>query len=287
MKTRRTLRVLAAIFASLAVLTLWAGSASATNDTNTNEVAYWCEGGHGIKYDNLTSTSFTVPAPPSGWTWTLLVLKAGSDVSVPTGANETFPNPVVGQSYSHSSGKTLSHAILCKSYTGTTTTTAGSTTTAASTTIATTTTAPTTTQGTTTTTMATTTTGATTTAATTTTQGTTTTVATTVPQTTTTAATTTQPPCDVAHNCRCVDCNVPTTTVAVTTTVPVTTIPDTTAADQTVPPALIPPAVVTPAPTTVPAELPHTGTNSDLAAGGFALLAVGLGLASLDRRRFV
>lgn len=273
MRKARTagLALIGAILLTLGGVT--AASATGSPPPNTNEVAYWCEGGHGIKYDGLTSTSFVVPAPPNGFVWTLLVLKAGSDQSVETGANETFPNPVVGQSYSHSSGKTLSHAILCKTYAPTTT--QGSTTTAASTTLATTTTLGTTTTQGSTTTIATTTTKpqeTTTTASTSTTIGTTTTAATTtVPQTTTTSI------CDVSTNCRNLDTTTtvaqstttsPPTSQAVTTTAPPTTIPDTTAIDQT---------VVTAAPT----KLPVTGssTTPEILLG---LGAIALGLAGVD-----
>jgi len=243
---------------------------------NTNEVAYWCPNG-GVKYDNLNSTTFTVPAPPAGKVWTLLVLKAGSDQSVEN-ENETFPNPVVGQAYSHSSGKTLSHAILCQGYAPTTTT--GATTTAATTTLATTTTAPTTTGATTTfcdeDECVTTTTGATTTAATTT-IATTTTAPTTTQGTTTTLPVTTTAPF-VTNPCPGSGCpqTTPPTTVATTvpaTTVPVTTAPPTSAAPVT--------TVGTPTPalvTSPPTELPHTGANYGAEiAGAFLLIFLGWG----------
>jgi len=213
---------------------------------NTNEVAYWCGGSDmGVKYDNLNSTSFTVPAPPDGKTWTLLVLKAGSDQSVEH-ENETFTNPEVGESYSHSSGKTLSHAILCYGYA--TTTTTAPTTTGATTTLATTTTAATTT-------IATTTTGATTTAATT-----------TVPQTTTTV------PCDVLHNCTSIPET--TATTAATTTVVATTVPASTT--TVAPPTTAAPVVTPAAPVATPTELPHTGSDTvPLTAAGLGLIGVG------------
>jgi len=271
---------------AIAVLLLVAifalGGKAGANVPNTNEVAYWCPNG-GVKYDNLTSSSFTVPAPPDGKTWSLLVLKAGSDQSVEN-ENETFPNPVVGQSYSHSSGKTLSHAILC--YGPPVTTTTGATTTGASTTLATTTTGATTTGGTTTvvvtnpqtvptTTIATTTTFCDEDECTTTTAPTTTAATTTVPRTTTTAATTTAatttgPPCDVAHSCISIPVTTASTIATTTTVAPPTTIPDTTAVDQTLPPA--PAAPVTPAPTT----LPVTG-GSPWWLALFGVCLVGLG----------
>ena len=263
-----------AILLLVAIFAL-AGKAGANAVPNTNEVAYWCPNG-GVKYDNLTSTLFTVPAPPDGHTWSLLVLKAGSDQSVEN-ENETFPNPVVGQSYSHSSGKTLSHAILC--YGEPVTTTTGATTTGASTTLATTTTAasttlPSTTQFSVPTTICdedecvTTTTSPSTTIATT----------TTVPRTTTTAPTTTGPPCDVAHSCISIPVTTASTIATTTTVAPPTTIPDTTAVDQTLPPA--PAAPVTPAPTT----LPVTG-GSPWWLALFGVCLVGLGGLLLAWRR--
>ncbi len=69
-----------------------------------NDVPDWCE--TGIKFDNLSGLTFTVPEPPPGTTWTLLVLKAGLD-------NFEISDPVVGQAYSHPNGKEISHAIIC------------------------------------------------------------------------------------------------------------------------------------------------------------------------------
>jgi hypothetical protein len=128
----------------------------------------------------------------------------------------------------------------------------------------------------------------TTTAATTTVPETTTTTATTllttttVPQTTTTVAqtTTTAPPCDVAHQCLCVDCNIPSTTVA--TTVPQST---TTVAATTVPSTLIPPVVEVAPEVPVKSSLPVTGalTGPELAAG-VALVLIGLAAVLFSRK---
>ena len=112
-----------------------------------NSVEYWCPNG-GVKIDPA-STPFTVPPPPEGRTWTLLVLKAGDENSTPT-PNETFVNPTPGTAYSRTDLKSISHVILCQSTVTTTTTptTQGDdppTTTSTSTTIATTTTAASTT----------------------------------------------------------------------------------------------------------------------------------------------
>jgi LPXTG-motif cell wall-anchored protein len=253
---------------ALACILLLQSTAGANPPPNTNEVAYWCGSSDlGVKYDNLTSTSFTVPDPPEGKVWTLLVLKAGSDESVETGANETFTDPVPGQTYSHSSGKTLSHAILCFGIATTTTgasTTQQSTTTQPSTTIATTTTAATTTQP--STTIATTTTAASTTIATTSTAATTT-----IPPTTTTLprTTTTVADCGLCAGQFGTTTTIPatTTTVAATTTTvaPTTTVPPTTTVAPTT-------TIPVPAPTT----LPVTGSESWwLVLFGLCLLGLG------------
>ena len=82
-------------------LGLVAGAGGAEPDAN--KVAYWCE--QGIKIEPV-DTPFVVPEPPEGYTWTLLVIKGGT-------TNQTFENPVVGDSYSHSAHDN-SHVILCK-----------------------------------------------------------------------------------------------------------------------------------------------------------------------------
>ncbi len=242
-------KILAALAVAFALVGL-ASPAFATDGAppadNTNEVTYWCAPNIGYKYDPV-STPFVVPAPPAGYEWYLLVLKAGS-----TGhggvinENETFANPVVGQSYTHSSGKDLSHAILCKRAVEVTTTVA--TTVPETTTIAT--TVPETTTTTTATTLP-----------------TTTTVATTVPQTTTTAATTTVPVTTVPQ----------TTTPQETTT---TAAPTTTVALQELP-VPMPPVeeTVAPVPPTTMTKLPVTGamTVREIAFG-LALLFGGLAL---------
>jgi len=216
--------------------------------TNTNEVPYWCQQNPGIKFEPV-ATPFVVPAPPAGYTWTLLVLKAGSTgKGGVVNENETFANPVVGQSYVHSSGKDISHAILCKMLTPTTTTP---------------TTTPTTTvpEETTTTTTS------------TTVPEQTTTTSTTVPQTTTTTQA-------VCTNCREVT-TVPTTEAPTTTVAATTTVPSKVATPLA---EVIPPAVVEAPP--APPELPVTGsmTGLQIAVGialilaGFAALAVRSGL---------
>lgn len=275
-----TVCILFGIIFVMAVL-LWSSNAGATAPPpNPNQVEYWCPNG-GVKYDPA-DTPFTVPEPPEGFFWTLLVLKAGSEESA-NPVNEQFPNPVVGQEYSRTDGKDISHAILCYGI-ATTTTTQATTTTHPTTTLATTTTqATTTTLATTTTekettttgattTEATTTIGATTTAATTTTEGeTTTTGATTTAATTTTGATTTAPTTTGATTTvvnTTQETTAPTTTAAPTTTVAVTT-----TVQQ---PAVVAPAVSEATPTTVPTTLPVTGFPTlPVASIGIFMIAFG------------
>ena len=107
------------IWRALLVIAIVAGAfliGAAAQGTEGNQVDDWCE--TGIKYEPV-ATPFVVPDPPEGTTWTILVLKAGTENSVVT-------DPVPGQAYSHPNGKEISHAILCYENTpsgGTTSTT--------------------------------------------------------------------------------------------------------------------------------------------------------------------
>ncbi len=120
---RRTFNLIAMAVALIAMLVLLAGNAYGQSDENT--VEFWCDNGEKIE---PVDTPFIVPDPPEGTTWTLLVLKAGT-------MNSTVSSPVVGQAYSHPSGKEISHVILCYTIimdtpsTSTTTPTTSSTTT--------------------------------------------------------------------------------------------------------------------------------------------------------------
>ena len=129
----------AAVIAAGLVVGVPAVAAANPPPPNPNQVEFWCPTG-GVKYENA-STPFVVPDPPAGMYWTLLVLKAGNDETSTVEENETFPNPVPGQSYVRSDGKDISHAILCQAVV-TTTTTASTTTTSSTTTTTTTTTIP-------------------------------------------------------------------------------------------------------------------------------------------------
>ena len=117
--------VVAAFVSGLFVVAVFNGSAQATD---SNQVDFWCD--EGIKVEPIGTPSFTVPPPPDGFTWTLLVVKSATD-------NEVFPNPIPGQSYTPSNGHDLSYVILCMeppSTSTTSTTTSSSTTTDPSTT---------------------------------------------------------------------------------------------------------------------------------------------------------
>ena len=72
-------------YVSLSLLLLFA--VAAAQPDQGNQVEDWCD--QGIKHDNLSGPSYTVENPPDGTTWTLLVVKSGTD-------NETFPKPIPG-----------------------------------------------------------------------------------------------------------------------------------------------------------------------------------------------
>src|SRR4051812_24808579 len=60
---------------------------------------------------NKPSSPFTVPSPPAGRSWTLLVLEAKhSDIGL-----IFVDSPVVGGSYADPTSDELQHAILCQS----------------------------------------------------------------------------------------------------------------------------------------------------------------------------
>jgi hypothetical protein len=78
-------------------------------DPEMNKVSYWeaQTGQDCMKYEDVGHT-YTVPAG----TWSLLVIKAGSARSVEN-VNDVIMNPMAGAEYGHSSGKGISHVILC------------------------------------------------------------------------------------------------------------------------------------------------------------------------------
>lgn len=117
----RAIAVLVALF-GLTTLVLLPATA-----TDSNQVSFWCEAG--FKYEPV-ETPYVVPEPPADSVWTLLVLKAGSG----EGSNHPVENPVVGQAYTHPTGRDISHVILCYEGESGTTTTEGTVTTLATTT---------------------------------------------------------------------------------------------------------------------------------------------------------
>jgi len=113
----RAVVVMTALVMGLLFVMPFTGTARATD---SNQVDFWCD--EGIKIEPIGTPSYTVPPPPDGFTWTLLVVKSATD-------NETFPNPIPGQSYTPTNGHDVSHVILCMEPIPTTTTTTTSTTT--------------------------------------------------------------------------------------------------------------------------------------------------------------
>jgi len=142
----------------VSVSLVWVSASGADSylpqDPQYNNVSYWQSQGYEycVKYEPVT-TPYSVPAPVGGGTWDLMIIKAGAGDD----ANQLVSGPTAGGSYGHSSGKDISHIILCVVLTPTTTTSTTTSTTvpttstsqpevSGSTTIATTTTVPTTTE---------------------------------------------------------------------------------------------------------------------------------------------
>lgn len=105
-----------------------------------NQVSTWCE--QGVKYDNLSGQTFTIPAPPTGYEWTKLILNGGND-GTQGGENERsyeYNGSLATGTVVTRPGAAVSNAILCTKKTPedttttepevTTTTTATETTTA-------------------------------------------------------------------------------------------------------------------------------------------------------------
>jgi hypothetical protein len=75
-----------------------------------NQAAYWEAQGYGDceKVVDSNIGSYTVPEG----TWSALILKAGSSQSTET-PNQVILDPVAGETFTHVSGKGISHVILC------------------------------------------------------------------------------------------------------------------------------------------------------------------------------
>lgn len=112
------------VFVGLLLATGLLMAPALAQEDGLNQVDDWCE--TGIKFEPLSGSSYLVPDPPPGTTWTLLVIKSATD-------NQEWIDPIPGQSYTPSNGHDPSHAILCyvegNGTTTTTTTTSSSTTT--------------------------------------------------------------------------------------------------------------------------------------------------------------
>ena len=110
-------RILAAtVIALVALIGLSAPSSAAPKADNTNTTSYW-EAHLAAQGIDATCTkteyrdgmgSLTLPVLTTG-SYVLLVLKAGSG----DGENEVWHDPMAGVAYEHSTGKDISHAIVC------------------------------------------------------------------------------------------------------------------------------------------------------------------------------
>jgi hypothetical protein len=131
--TRRASNALVFVFAlAIGFAALAPSTAGASDFSDKNQPAYWENLGYGTCVKNeKPSTPYVLAAPPAGTTWTMLVVKAGSESST-NDPHAEYPNPVPGPYY-HPSGKTISHVILCSRPGGGTTTTTQPTTTTDST----------------------------------------------------------------------------------------------------------------------------------------------------------
>jgi hypothetical protein len=108
-------KIIVAVVMALS-LVVFAGTVNAQSSTDAekNQTSYWEAQGFGtcVKYDNVNAETFTVPAAPEGKVYTLAVIKAGSDQSTEE-PNETDTSVAAGDVLRHSSGKDISHVILC------------------------------------------------------------------------------------------------------------------------------------------------------------------------------
>lgn len=108
---------------------------AASVDSDKNHTSYWesvlagqYPGVKCKKYDNVDAKTFTVPAADDGYDWVYAIVKAGADQSVDQ-PNEEHSSVSEGDVLSHSSGKDISHVILCEAPTKKSTTTTTTTTT--------------------------------------------------------------------------------------------------------------------------------------------------------------
>lgn len=118
----------------MALGTASAAPLPATVNPDKNHISYWVSvledqfpGVKCTKYEDVNSTSFTVPAPDDGYDWVYAIVKAGANESVDEPFEE-HSDVSEGDVLTHSSGKTISHVILCQAPSKSSTTTTSSTT---------------------------------------------------------------------------------------------------------------------------------------------------------------
>lgn len=259
------------LLAGLFTLLAGVGSSAATNSGNPNDASYWevpgtqcykhvSDGGaHGSVIDGAVVLN-TFDQAWFGDHWALLIVKGGA-VDYGYGAgNAVFPLPTAGTPYYpplNGGGQVpaVSHWIVCKGETQSTTTSSSSTTSSTTSSTSTSTTSTTT---------------STTLAPTTSTTEAPTTSSTVIDTTTTAADTTTST-------------TGPGTTVPPSSTEGTTT---TTTVDETSSSLTVPPSTTGPATSTIPPDLPKTGSSGadNMLAIGFALIAAGSCLLVARRR---
>jgi hypothetical protein len=103
-------RLLAALLVAATIVVAMTPNPAAADDKN--QPSYWSGLGYGtcVKEES-PATPYKLGAAPAGTTWSMLVVKAGSESST-NDPHAEYPNPVPG-SYYHPSGKSISHIIKC------------------------------------------------------------------------------------------------------------------------------------------------------------------------------
>ncbi|MFM9877011.1 MAG: hypothetical protein ACKVOG_04065 [Rhodoglobus sp.] len=100
---------------SVVAVTLPAGAtAGYPTGPDANQPGNWqlLDGETCIKIEPVTVVPYVLPDPPSGRTYSKIVVKAGSDQST-SNPNAVFENPTPGQGYKHPEKDSISHIIVC------------------------------------------------------------------------------------------------------------------------------------------------------------------------------
>lgn len=87
-------------------------ASAAPAPTIDNDPNYWenLPGEDCVKYEPITTVPYTLPAPPSGQSWSKVIIKTGSGAN----ANAVFTeNLVAGATFQHPTKDSISHLILC------------------------------------------------------------------------------------------------------------------------------------------------------------------------------